>query len=137
MGKQEQYSYDISSGFVPVKLRAFQEDLDGLDVSQIQLSTDVSKLGEGTYNAVFAVNVSDGFSVMEEPTARIQIILKSQIPESSSEAISKDEADNTNDLISSSGSGSSAESETSEPTNPTETLPQESSSQSNSAEEKW
>ncbi len=136
VGKQEQYSYDISSGFVPVKLRAFQEDLDGLDVSQIQLSTDVSKLGEGTYNAIFAVNVSDGFSVMEEPTARIQIILKSQISESSSEAISKDEVDNTNDLISSSGSGSSVESETSEPTNPTETLPQESSSQSNSAEEK-
>lgn len=134
LGKQEQYSYNISSGVVPIQLRAFQEDLDGLDVGKIQLTTDVSGLGVGTHDAIFSVSVDDGFTVMKQPTARVQVTMKDASSENSSEITSsKDESSTT--TSSPSGSASNTESDSSKSTNPTETLPQESNSQNNHPEE--
>ncbi len=141
IGKQSQYVYRISSGSVSVKLRAFEEDLEGLDISQIQLSTDVSGLGVGTHTAAFTVSVSEGFSVLEEPTARLQVTLSkdSDSSVSSSEMSSeKEEVENTestSNTTSSSESSSSQEQESSKQEDSDGTQSQEFSSQDDSSRE--
>ena len=141
IGKLDQYGYHIASGEVSVELRAFEEDLDGLDVSQIQLNADVSGLGVGTHTVVFTVNVSDAFSVVEQPTARLQVTLSkdSNSSVSSSEISSeKEEVDDTENITnstSSSESSSNQEQESSKQEYLDETKSQESSSQDNSSRE--
>lgn len=133
-GKSDQYLYELNDGVVSVQLRAFQEDLDGLDIGQIRLNTDVSGLSVGTHDAVFRVEIGTGFEVVEQPKAQLQITKKSSSSNASDNTTSSEKEELSSSGVSSSGIEESSTANTS--TNPSESLPQQSNSENKPSSKK-